>query len=1491
MTLPKKITLFYGHVASNIGDLAINRGTINLLRSVLPDVSINVVLIDADASEFLAMAKSSFDDQGDIRFSSLKTHGEKAPLYLRSPEKFFEDAGGEDSDVILLSAGEHLFSYQHEENAKSLFWRVFPAFAAKYVGKKCILLPSTLGPFETDRTSALLSSLLELNDAFAVRESRSWQLLKTYFAAKKPLLLDPAFFLDSSIGAMQSENKYGATALVMRSEGWGIRLSKASCKEQTERFKASGYEDSRAFGFSLEFATRLLNTTDDLLRVFVQTTADQELADALAKRLPEFLESGRLTIERPYSVEDYLTRLAEVDRVISNRFHALILGMVVGRQVHGLYFDVYGQKIPGLFNLIGVPERCHNISRTASGDAVITVLGEISKESNARQKTLQKRIERLRRNTTSWLSDALQKSTQIADAQLLLKVSASLGVFADDQLKSSVVGNANKQIERTKKLAQTKEAQWPQQRQQLEGELLEAISENRRLIAVNQAQLEALQLELPNTLSNKIGEVLIESANSPVALAKLPLRLYRLWRGSKSQQPPEILGGDSFSEVLAAYGNGGFDAVEGLFASLSISPTVIANAYAALARHLKQTDAKQACEAALQAYTADPKPFRRKWLAFRLYEAGKVLDAETILDSLPRVTDLSPSEVDRAAVIRRHAQDERKLAAFSMSNSLKRKTNDVGHMEIGTSISKVFESSDTKCSLSTAVLSDEEYLARCRTEGAKVFCQQLIKFLGDDPKAGSYELIRVGKMLSSRGMPDAEYIFIKAAKLMDPNPSSLRALFCVAQRSGYVQEACAAIQEIELLLEAMPNKSEAKRLEQLKRSVSYQLSLLDSIPQPPSEPTFTPCPGKVCYMLHNSLPFSSGGYATRSHGILTALSGAGLDVIAITRPGFPLDTKPELKAGDIPDHDVIDGVCYERIFDPLRNSVPFFEYVPKSADAIEAVLRRHKPSLLMSASNYIVALPALIAARRAGIPFFYDVRGFWEVTRLSREKGYETSATYKVQSMIEARVANQSDRVFTLTEAMREELICRGVTLEKIQLMPNACDPERFIAMDRDGELTARLNIPPDSTVIGYIGTFVDYEGLVDLAVACGLLKTKGINFRLLLVGNENTSGNELGPISQALLEAATKAGYADWLIMPGRVPHEEVESYYSLIDIAPFPRKPWPVCEMVSPMKPLEAFAMEKAVVVSSVRALQEMVKHEETGLVFQKGNVRSLADVLERLVVNPKLRRNLGKNARKYVQKERTWAASTEILATYVKGISQAVSPTAKKPVVAETMPVWWKTVPYEFRSRCQFRDVTKWNLSDAAKDLRSEYESRFGKDVVAKRIPLNNWQRADICSQLIASTSPSSVLDIGSELGEFVNVFTSTNPTVPFSSVDVKDYALWFDHTGRVERIYKSIFNLGRDEVRDVVTCMEVIEHLPPERLDEAIRNLRSLAKRKLFVSVPFMEPLPLSKGHYSRFEDKDLLKLFPDAKFSIFGKGGKSPNKVLAWIMCEIDCETA
>ncbi len=127
---------------------------------------------------------------------------------------------------------------------------------------------------------------------------------------------------------------------------------------------------------------------------------------------------------------------------------------------------------------------------------------------------------------------------------------------------------------------------------------------------------------------------------------------------------------------------------------------------------------------------------------------------------------------------------------------------------------------------------------------------------------------------------------------------------------------------------------------------------------------------------------------------------------------------------------------------------------------------------------------------------------------------------------------------------------------------------------------------------------------------------------------------------------------------MPGRIPFEEVESYYSLIDIAPFPRKPQPVCELVSPMKPLEAAAMKKAIVVSSVKALTDMITDEVNGLVFEKGNVPDLANQLERLIADAELRHQLGENARVWVETERTWSITANTMKDVLNEVIENVS-----------------------------------------------------------------------------------------------------------------------------------------------------------------------------------------------------------------------------------------
>lgn len=519
----------------------------------------------------------------------------------------------------------------------------------------------------------------------------------------------------------------------------------------------------------------------------------------------------------------------------------------------------------------------------------------------------------------------------------------------------------------------------------------------------------------------------------------------------------------------------------------------------------------------------------------------------------------------------------------------------------------------------------------------------------------AFLLIKVSKVLSALDR-SLETYFCEEALKIDQSEKTLRACLWAFQKSQNFEKTAIVLQKLIPILQKSPNSQQQVLLEKIYKSPAYTLSIENHILSKPRDAAIEGVPNRIAYILHNSFPYSSGGYATRAFGVCEGLRNHGFEVVVINRPGFPLDIKDDLNAEDVPETEVIDGYKYVRSLSTSRRGMTPYDYMLEAADVLEQRFIEYRPQYVIAASNHITAIPSLIAAKRLGIPFYYEVRGLWEITRVSREPEFEKKPAYTVQVLLETLAAKHATHVFTLTYPMVDELVKRGVNKESISVVPNSCSPENFIPKERDMELVQKLKIPNNVPVIGYIGTFVQYEGLDNLAEACAILKLNGVQFRLLLVGNENASGQDIGPITAKISEIADTYGFSDWLIMPGRIPFEEVESYYSLIDIAPFPRKPQPVCELVSPMKPLEALAMKKAVLVSSVQALKEMVVEEKTGLVFEKGNINDLADKLQLLIDNKELRHTMGENGRIWVETERNWIKTTKVIKNQLKLVAHS-------------------------------------------------------------------------------------------------------------------------------------------------------------------------------------------------------------------------------------------
>jgi glycosyltransferase involved in cell wall biosynthesis len=411
-----------------------------------------------------------------------------------------------------------------------------------------------------------------------------------------------------------------------------------------------------------------------------------------------------------------------------------------------------------------------------------------------------------------------------------------------------------------------------------------------------------------------------------------------------------------------------------------------------------------------------------------------------------------------------------------------------------------------------------------------------------------------------------------------------------------------------------------------------------------SSTPYEPRPDAVLSVLAQSLPITSGGYATRSHGILTGLSTMGWDMRAATRLGFPYDWWRGLGEHDVRPLDVVDGISYHRLYDEGVREYPqhpLATYIARYAERLTRHAVEHRACLIHAASFYVNGLAAGAAARELGLPFLYEMRGLEDLMKVSRDASFASSERYRFLTTVENAACREADVVFVITDALRREMIDRGVPEERLVVLPNGVDVDRFRPRDRDTVLADELGVT-GKTVIGYAGGLVDYEGLDLLLEASAALKEHRDDFLVVVVGD--------GQFEQILRDMAARLRLDDVVTFTGRVPHSEVDRYISLFDITPFPRLPLPVCELISPIKPFESMAMGKAVVSSSVAALTEIVDDGHTGLVFDKGSAADLARVLGQLLDSPERRAALGHAARKWVVAERDWSHTVSIVdATY--------------------------------------------------------------------------------------------------------------------------------------------------------------------------------------------------------------------------------------------------
>lgn len=382
---------------------------------------------------------------------------------------------------------------------------------------------------------------------------------------------------------------------------------------------------------------------------------------------------------------------------------------------------------------------------------------------------------------------------------------------------------------------------------------------------------------------------------------------------------------------------------------------------------------------------------------------------------------------------------------------------------------------------------------------------------------------------------------------------------------------------------------------------------------------------RILHVLDHGLPLQSG-YTFRTRAILHAQMARGWQVAAVTgaRQGATAATEER-----------VDGIDFFRTAPPSKLPAPLGEVreIAALAARASAVAERFRPDVIHAHSPVLGGLAALRVARKHRLPLLYEIRAFWEDAAVGNGTGREGSARYRATRALETWLCRRADAVAVICEGLRRDLIARGIPAGKMVVSPNGVDLNLFGTPPvRDASLAAELGLADE--VIGFIGSFYDYEGLDDLIAAMPALVAARPGAQLLLVGG--------GPMEEALRAQAAASPASAAIRFVGRVPHAEVERYYGLVDVLAYPRKHMRLTDLVTPLKPLEAMAQERIVAASDVGGHRELIRDGDTGTLFRADDHAAIAGALANLLADrgewPARRRR----ARAFVEAERNWSSN---------------------------------------------------------------------------------------------------------------------------------------------------------------------------------------------------------------------------------------------------------
>jgi hypothetical protein len=383
---------------------------------------------------------------------------------------------------------------------------------------------------------------------------------------------------------------------------------------------------------------------------------------------------------------------------------------------------------------------------------------------------------------------------------------------------------------------------------------------------------------------------------------------------------------------------------------------------------------------------------------------------------------------------------------------------------------------------------------------------------------------------------------------------------------------------------------------------------------------------KILVLSDNYTPeIAASSFRTHEHAKVWLEHGHQVTVVTCA-PNWP---EGKLFAGyrnRLYQQEWIDGVRVIRLWSYMTANKGFLrrtaDYASYMASATAFSWRYPDFDVVLATSpQFFTAVAGSAVSRLRRRPWVFELRDLWPAS--IKAVGVAGGRLIAALEKLELYLYRSSDRIIALTDAFKRNLVRRGISPGKIDVVTNGVDLEKFAPANVTWNARQRLGILPHEFVVGYIGTTGMAHGLDTLLDAADLCRDR-CRVRFLIMGQ--------GAHRQALQQRARQMRL-DNVLFVEPVPYEQIPNYYAALDVSLVHLKPNPLFQTVIPSKMFECMAMGKPILMAVEGEAAEIVKKAGCGVCIRPGTAIDMADAVSRLARDRKSLVSMGRRGRQAV------------------------------------------------------------------------------------------------------------------------------------------------------------------------------------------------------------------------------------------------------------------